>query len=247
MKIEAYGKQENPSILCVPGLFMSGNCFSRLVEQLPDYHVVCVTLDRHHPGGNEFDGLNEELDALVHALQRAGYTEFDLCLGLSLGTIVSLELANRPELRIKKLWLDGAVNLYVPTHPFWEQRAMSMIFGYFMRASKKPKKGKRVPRMGQIYSEDWSRSMQQCMACMSRRSKDIIVQVLSNYTVRSGVRQPLYFLYGEKENNLQVNCDAIKACYPDAEIVVKDGHTHLTYLDHEPAAYARMVTAFLSA
>ena len=50
MKINEYGKNNQQKILCIPGVFLSGECFSTLAEGLPEYHMVCVTMDGFHPG-----------------------------------------------------------------------------------------------------------------------------------------------------------------------------------------------------
>ena len=93
MKIEEYGKPEGSSILCVPGVFMSGDFFSRLAEQMPEYHFVCVTLDGFHPGCEEFTGLEPQVEKLVGLLVQRNLTRFELAIGLSMGTIFAVRTA----------------------------------------------------------------------------------------------------------------------------------------------------------
>ena len=71
---------------------MAAECFRRLSQELPEYRLVCVTLDGFHPGSEEFGGLEQQTEKLVRMLRDRGTTSFEMVLGLSMGTIFSNHL-----------------------------------------------------------------------------------------------------------------------------------------------------------
>lgn len=244
MKIEEYGKPEGSSILCVPGVFMSGDFFSRLAEQMPEYHFVCVTLDGFHPGCEEFTGLEPQVEKLVGLLVQRNLTRFELAIGLSMGTIFAVKLAKREELSIKKLFLDGAVSFYESKHPKALKAAMYLIFSYFRKTAKDEQKS--MKSLQKIYTEDWAKKSHLCRKSLSKPSLKVIVRLLAEYRLEPGITQPMYLLFGAKEDNITINSRTVKELYPSAKITVQPGYNHLGYLDHEPEHYAEMIRRVLA-
>lgn len=244
MKINIYGENHDKAILCLPGLFMSGECFSLLASKMPESCFICITLDGHDSKEEELRDKEDELDRIVELLEEKGYTEFELALGLSLGTIFVLELAKRPELQIKKLFLDGAVNLYSSKASRLEGYVMSVIFQNFRMLAKH--KQILIRMLKTMYSEDWAANMQMCMSYLSKRSMKAIVSILTEYELQSGIHQPMCFLYGSKESNIAKNKNVIREWYPDAVIEVKKGYNHLFFLNQELDEYAKKVKEFMN-
>lgn len=240
MKIECYGTPNKPSILCIPGVFMSGDSFQNLIAQLPDYHFVCVTLDAHHPGSDEFEGLTQEVDKLIRQLQSRKLTQFDLAIGLSLGTILSVCVAARTEISIKQLMLDGAVSFYTCPSKLFERAAMSAMFRHFMRKARKSK----LPK--QQFSGDMSACSEICMRTMTPASLKTIIRLLSDFVPAPGLTQPIYCLYGSRENNISANQTVIKKCFPQAVFSVKQGCHHLEFFNRHPDEYADIVRSLLT-
>lgn len=242
MRIQEFGTNNGKSILCIPGLFMSGDCFRNLIRYLPEYHFVCVTLDAHHPDSEEFEGLEQEVSKLTQELKARELVQFDLVIGLSLGTILSVCLAERPGLSIKQLLLDGAVNFYISKSQFLEQAAMSALFHYFIRAAKKPSRFKVLDHQ---YAGDWAEYTGICLRSMTPSSLKVLIPLLSNFTPHPGLTQPISCLYGAKENNIAANQAAIRKCFPQARFSVIPGYNHLGFLNREPEKYAEIVRSML--
>lgn len=243
MKINEYGKNNQQKILCIPGVFLSGECFSTLAEALPEYHMVCVTMDGFHPGCGEFESPEQQTEKLIAMLKNAGHTEFEAVIGLSMGTIFAVRLAKRPELKIRRLILDGAVNFYRSKYKWVVQTAIYLIFSYFMKSARNnPQKS--IKTMRKIYVGDWPEKMQVCMESLSLSSLKVMAEFLSDYKLEPGVKQPMHLLYGEKEDNVIINSEVVWALYPKAEIKVIPGYSHLGFLNHEPDNYAKLVRDF---
>lgn len=242
MRICEYGNKENPSILYIPGLFMSGECFEEIAAHLTEYHCVCITLDGMD-GKEDYMGLEEEKKRLIHILGERKMTEYEVVVGMSLGTIFAMELARCQELRIKKVFLDGAVNFYTSKFSWVERKAMNYIFnGYRKSASDKEKL---IQKMEKSFQGNWPVQMQACMAAVSRESNRAIVDTLIHYAVAPGVRQPIRCIYGGKETNAKINAHLIKRYYPDAEIEIIPGYNHLVYANHHPEKFAGRIINFI--
>lgn len=244
MKIIEYGKENEKAILCIPGVFLSGECFSALAGELPEYHLVCVTLDGFHPGCQVFESLEQQTEKLISLLQENQLTEFEAVMGLSMGTIFSVRLAKRPELKIRRLFLDGAVNFYRSRYKKVVELAITQIFSWFMKSARKnPKKS--VESMRKVYTGDWPEKMQVCRASLDKKSLKVMAAFLADYELEPGVKQPMRLLYGGKEDNIKINSQVVKALYPEAEILVIPGYNHLGFLNRQPETYAGMVREFL--
>ena len=244
MKIIEYGNPEGKRILCIPGVFMAAECFRRLSQELPEYRLVCVTLDGFHPGSEEFGGLEQQTEKLVRMLRDRGTTSFEMVLGLSMGTIFSVRLAKNPALKIRKLFLDGAVNFYSSKGKYVVQAAIYLIFRHFMITAKKDKQ-KSSNDLKKVYEGDWGKIIQVCRASLTEPSLRVMARLLADYTLEPGVEQPMYLIFGGKEDNIKVNSRVVRALYPDARIMVKEGYNHLEYLNRQPEEYGKLVRKVL--
>jgi len=245
MNICEFGDKRRPHILYIPGLFMSGACLQSIASRMPQYHFLCVTLDGYDGSGEEFPGLEQECTRIVSWLRENDLTSFELVMGMSLGTIFAMELAKREELVIRKIFLDGAVNFYTSGAALFERMAMRHIFsGYIRKAADREKM---IANLKKSFIGNWPEEMQRCMSRLSENSMKTMIEVLVNYRIGPGVRQPMYCLYGSRETNMQVNAHLIRRYYPDAEIHIVKGYNHLVYANQQPETYAGLIQAFLNA
>lgn len=244
MLIKEYGDKNGKAVLCVPGVFMAAECFRRLAEELPEYRMVCVTLDGFHPDSDEFESLEQQTEKLVHMLQDRGATDFELVIGLSMGTIFAVRLAKHPSLHIKKLLLDGAVNFYRSKYKPVVHAAIYLIFSYFMKTS--GDKERSIRDLGKVYGGDWPEIQYICRTSLTKPSLRVIAKLLADYKLEPGVTQPMYLLYGGDEDNVQTNSKVVKELYPDAKIAVKPGYNHLAFLNREPVEYGKIVRKILN-
>lgn len=245
MKLEEYGARGRKEILCIPGLFLSGSCFQELIAQLPEYHFVCVTLDSHHPGSEEYPGREAELDKLAAMLRERGLTHFDLAIGLSLGTIMSVCLAERDEIQIDRLLLDGAVNFYsCGLAAVFEKAAMGALF----RSAIRQARGEKVlfPILDQMYVGTWAASSKLCASSMTEPALEILIHELSDFLPKPGLLQPIHCLYGSREQNVAICRFNIRRCFPQATFEIKQGYNHLMFLNHRPEEYAGIVNTVLA-
>lgn len=82
-------------------------------------------------------------------------------------------------------------------------------------------------------------------ASLDKKSLKVMAAFLADYELEPGVKQPMRLLYGGKEDNIKINSQVVKALYPEAEILVIPGYSHLGFLNRQPEIYAGMVREFL--
>ena len=244
MNICEFGDRNHPHILYIPGLFMSGECLESIALKLPQYHFVCVTLDGYDGSGEEFEGLEQECTKIVRRLIENHFISFELMMGMSLGTILAVELSKYEALNIRKIFLDGAVNFYTSGAAFFERMAMRHIFsGYIRKAADRENM---IASLRKSFIGNWPEEMQRCMSGLSDASMKAMIEVLVNYRIGPGIGQPMYCLYGSRETNRQVNAHLIRKYYPDAEIHIVKGYNHLVYANQQSDAYAGLIQKFLN-
>lgn len=244
MNICEFGESHQPHILYIPGFFMSGKCLENIASRMPEYHFVCVTLDGFDGSGEEYPGLAKECSKLINQLIKRNFVEFELVMGMSLGTIFAVELASSQKITIHRIFLDGAVNFYTSGAAFFERMAMNYIFGGYIR--KAANSEKLIANLSRSFAGNWPEEMQKCMAGLSEQSKEAMIETIVKYRIGSGIHQPMYCFYGSRETNLQVNAHLIRKYYPNAKIHVVKGYNHLVYANRQPEAYVGLIRAFLA-
>ena len=121
---------------------------------------------------------------------------------------------------------------------------MHHIFSSYIR--KAADREKMIASLKKSFIGNWPEEMQRCMSGLSDASMKAMIEVLVNYRIGPGVRQPIYCLYGSRETNRQVNALMIRKYYPEAKIHVVKGYNHLVYANQQPEAYAGMIQTFLN-
>lgn len=245
MLIREYNKQENPKgkVLCIPGVFMNAECFEDIAGRMPEYHFVAVTLDGFHKGCDTYESLDQQCDKLIGMLETIGETIFDLAFGTSLGTVYACHLAaTRPQLTIKKLWLDGAVVLYDSGIHKFERWVTYHLFDYLSAQSRKPK---RKGYMGLLYAPEWDARTLEARQSLSQESLNNLCDTLVNYVIEPGIKVPIFLTYGSKEQNIKKNLEAVHRYYPNAIHSIEKGYPHMSYMMSKADEYADRLKRYI--
>ena len=239
MKIIDYNPEQEKKILCLPGLFMNGECFEEIAMRMPDYHFLCVSYDSFHYSSGDFESLEQQSGKIIAMLKERGTTTFELVMGTSLGTVFACHLAAGHRLQIKRLWLDGGVVLgEYRVKKFYEWIIYTLFHKIMVQAHEE---GNRGTFMGKEMPEDWLRRTEEPRKALTERSMRNITHLLAYYHIEEGIEAPIYMTYGEKEANVRMNATQIRALYPETKISVEPGYDHLEYMDAETDEYVRRV------
>ena len=110
MKFYEFGNPSNPSIMCLPGNFMTHRQFENIVPMLEqEYHVITVSFDGYDETGETFYTTGEDqaakLAAYIH--ENLG-SKIDLVYAESLGSIPAVFLTRMKGLQIGGIIVSGA-------------------------------------------------------------------------------------------------------------------------------------------
>jgi len=240
MNIEVRGNRNGKKILCLPGVFMSGDCFYRLSEYMEEYCMVLVTYNSHDDQKKEFKSFAYEMFTLENGLKKLHMTDFDMIVGLSIGGIMAIELMRRGRIQAKKVFVDG-VKTCVPVLKRTAYCRNVILMRLFTLWAKTPAKG--INLLKKTYSKDWADRMQRNAAYFSFSSLKNLMWDYNRYKLSKEITFPVKYLYGGLENKRNIR--KLFRLYPDADVIVKSNYYHLGYLDKEPAAYAALLKEYM--
>lgn len=237
MKIEVIRPGCQKKILCMPGLFMSGDCFERLADYLQEYCVVLVTYNAHDEG-TRFSSFDNEVEEVASRLTQMDLRYFDIMLGTSIGAILSIKLLTEKGIQTKKLVLDGLKSYRVGRK---EAAGLHIQFVLLKLIS-----ACHIDFLRCIYTADWAKKMDACARNMSWESLKHFVNDFASLELTEALPKSTTVLYGEKEQHNEENRKHLAAVSPDTKIIVKKKHDHLTFLDQCPETYAKMLQNIFS-
>lgn len=110
MKIYEFGIKANPTIMCLPGNFMTHRQFEKIIPLLENnYHVLTVSFDGYdETGETTYTTGKEQADKLADYIVRNLNGKIDLVYAESLGSIPAAFLTQHKELNIGGVILSGA-------------------------------------------------------------------------------------------------------------------------------------------
>ena len=116
MTFNTYGKQENPSLLLIPGLGVSFEIFLPLIELMKDkYYIVAVGIDRFLIGEvSHFTFVNDQAGQTCSYVQGNLNGHLDVAYGLSLGGKILSRIMERNEIVVDHAIMDAAPLLPLP-------------------------------------------------------------------------------------------------------------------------------------
>lgn len=232
MKIEVIRPECQKKILCMPGLFMSGDCFEPLAVYLQEYSLVMVTYNAHDEG-TWFNSFDNEVEEIASRLRQMNLSDFDIVLGTSIGAILSIKLLEERCIQAKKLVLDGLKSYRVGKK---EAAGLYIQFVLFKLIS-----ACHIDFLRCIYSKEWAKKMGVCARNMSWESLKRYVNDFASLELTEPLPKHSTVLFGEKEQHNGENRKHLAAVSPNTEIIVKQKHDHLTFLDQYPETYAKML------
>ena len=116
MTFNTYGKQENPSLLLIPGLGVSSEIFLPLIELMKDkYYIVAVGIDGFLIGKeSHFTSVNDQAGQIIRYVQGDLNGHLDVAYGLSLGGKILSRIMERNEILVDHAIMDAAPLLPLP-------------------------------------------------------------------------------------------------------------------------------------
>lgn len=247
MKIHTYGKSEDPVVLLLHPMLVSG---AQMAEHLGKrlsggFYLISPDQGAHGEAGGEFVSAKQEAAELHRWLLTQGIREIALLFGASLGGVTAMELLKLGKLHYRSVHLDG-----VPLAPLGGVQAMmapTIYLGAWKEARRNPAES--AGMLSRMYGVELGKSMAEQLGAMNESSvRRILNACLSGCAapLEAGMYDRMTLEWGEKDVSLRKGRPLAEKLYPQAKIIVRPGLGHCEYLGREPEAYARELDAELA-
>ena len=119
MHINEYGNQDNPKLILLAPMMVSGEDLHRLMSPYlaGEYFIIAPDQGGHGKAGN-YISADDEYTQLKNYLLEKGYSKIELIFGASLGVAVAYRLFLDPKFNVSHAWFDGVA--FVKKAPFIE-------------------------------------------------------------------------------------------------------------------------------
>lgn len=245
MVINEYGKREDPTVVLLAPMMVSGEELCRLMRPYfkGSYHIIAPDQGGHGKAG-AYKSADEEYETLRYFLLGNGLTHLALVYGASLGAAVAYRLFLDSAFQLDRAWFDGVALAENAAFPEW---MMKRLF----RSRKKKLAKTRVEAsesLVKMYGYDFAKMMTKNFARITPEDIDAICHACCHYTLRKLTAEEqakLHLDFGEKDFDWLYSKKTVPVYMPDAELVIRPGYAHCGYMAANPAAYVAQLEAFL--
>ena len=229
MKFYEFGNPGNPSIMCLPGNFMTYRQFENIVPMLePEYHVITVSFDGYDETGESVYTTGEDqARKLADYIRNHLGGKIDLVYAESLGSIPAVFLTRMEDLQIGGIIVSGAeymnygifnsmaIKLFVPmTYKLMTKILSSgdVKFPAFLKI-----------KMG-ITDDVFAPMLKQaCQTLTLETTEATFWEALKLYPEHVSAWEPnpnirISCWYGEKEMNMKKAIQHLKRAFPNLEV-----------------------------
>lgn len=245
MYINEYGKREDPVIVLLAPMMVSGSDLYRLMKPYitGKYHVIAPDQGGHGRAGS-YLSAEAEYKTLKEYLLETGCTRIALVYGASLGVAVGYRLFLDPAFRVDSAWFDGVA---LARHASFAEWFMKRLF----RKRKKKLESSPAdasPSLVKMYGMDFAKMMTQNFARINIDDIDHICHACCHYDLRvltDDRQRRLHLDFGQKDFDWKYSRKTIPVYMPGAELVIRPGYPHCGYMAAEPKAYVEQMEAFM--
>ena len=243
MKFYEFGTPGNPTIMCLPGNFMTHRQFENIVPILEkDYHVITVSFDGYDETGDTVYTTGEDQATKLAAFikEKLG-GKIDLVYAESLGSIPAVFLTRVKDIQIGGIIVSGAeymnygifnklaINLFAPmTYKLMTKilKSGDVKFPAFLKI-----------KMG--ITDDVFKPMlkQACQSLTPETTKATFWEAVKIYPEHMSQWEPnpnirIACWYGEKEMNMKKAIKHLKRAFPNLEVHPFKGLGHGEIMAH---------------
>lgn len=255
MKFYEFGKENEYTIMLLPGNMMTHRQFEKIVPLLEkDYHVITVSFDGFdETGETTYTTAEDQAKKLAEYIKNNHNGKINLVLSESLGGAPAAFLTRIKEIHIDNLIIDGASywNLGV-FNPLAKATLYRITYSIVSKA--KDKGQLKMPSlllksMGLTQDEIDAMTHQMCLSVSAETLKATFIEGIDLYIhmdkweSREDIRIACW--YGENESNMKKAIKSLQKAFPNIEVqCFKDlGHGGLA---GNPKRFVSELTAFIN-
>ena len=248
MRIDVFGKRDNPVIVMLPGSFCPGECLEYLYSEMSeDFCVVVPTYNGLYPSSTDFTTRENEAKCIADSLVNEKVDTVRMIYGQSMGAEIGAELMRQLQERnviVESAFFDGAPMIMLSKA---YTAFMHFKFSTILKLVKRNEIDKLL-NMGFVKQLGGNKvnSLKPMLESIA-----MVAPFISKGTVKNQVeccytfdfpsmseeqQKRMYFLYGMDEKAYKTCIKGVKKAYPKANFILKRGHGHCTYsMDHKDA------------
>lgn len=229
MKLYEFGNLGNPTIMCLPGNFMTHRQFENIVPILEkDYHVITVSFDGYdETGETTYTTGGKQAEKLAAFIRENLGGKIDLVYAESLGSIPAVFLTRQKGLQIGGIIVSGAeymnygifnglaINLFAPmTYKLMTKIINSgeVKFPAFLKI----KMGIADDTFQPMLKQACQKLTLETTKATFREAVKLYPKYMSKWEPNPNVRISCW--YGEKEMNMKKAIKNLKRAFPNLEV-----------------------------
>ncbi len=241
MFLNEYGNRENPTIILLPPMMVSGSNLYDLMGPYfkGHYHIIAPDLGGHGKAG-AYHSTEDEYKDLKRFLLESGCAEAELVYGASLGVAVAYRLFLDPDFTVRHAWFDGFALSKNARFAEWFMKRL------FRRRKKQLAKTQTEasPSLVKMYGIDFAAMMTRNFERITISDIDAICHACCHYDLRKLTdeeQKKLHLDFGEKDFDWRYSKKTIPIYMPDAELKIRPGYGHCGYMAANPKEYTEEI------
>ena len=245
MFINEYGNWDDPTVILLAPMMISGSdLYGQMSPFLRDsYHIIAPDQGGHGKAG-AYISADEEYKTLKSFLLEAQCMTIELVYGASMGVAVAYRLFMDPEFTVNHAWFDGVALKESAGFAEW---FVSRMFRKRKKLSAKLQ-GKPSSVSVKMYGYDFAQQMAKNFERITPDDIDAICHACCHYNVRKLTdeeQRKLHLDFGEKDFDLKLSRKAIPIYMPKAELTIRPGNQHCSYMAAHPKEYVEEIERFI--
>ncbi len=247
MHVNEYGKKEDPVIILLAPMMISGSDLYELMSPYftKAYHIIAPDQGGHGKAG-AYVSADEEYDCLKKYLLEKGIRDIKLAYGASLGVAVAYRLFLDPDFKVERAWFDGVALAENAGFAEWFMKKL------FRNKKKKLEKThvEASESLVKMYGYDFAKMMTRNFERITPEDIDAICHACCHYDLRKltdAEQKKLHLDFGEKDFDLKYSKKSIPVYMPNADIKIRKGYAHCGYMADKTEEYVKEIEKFMEA
>jgi len=247
MYINEYGKKEDPVVILLAPMMVSGSDLYELMSPCFTKAYRIIAPDQGgHGKADAYVSADEEYKSLKAYLTEKGIKEIKLVYGASLGAAVAYRLFLDPDFKVGHAWFDGVA---LSRNAGFAEWFMKKLF----RSRKKKLEKTHVEvseSLVKMYGYDFAKMMTRNFERITPEDIDAICYACCHYDLRKLTdeeQQKLHLDFGEKDFDLKYSRKTIPTYMPKADMKIRKGYVHCGYMADKTEEYVKEIERFMEA
>ncbi len=246
MYINEYGDPNDPIILGLHPMSITGeDLYEALKPNLKGRYLVIVPDQGGHGRSGPYMSLTDEVNTLKTYLLGKGYTDIRLLYAASMGTAAANEILKDPAFHVENVWFDGACFSEEPPKGMWLIRPLMRVVLRFYRMFPGVIGSSFVRHYGPVFGEKMKRNF-------SELGNEDVIRIFTELSeadpadVSPEIQKNMHLEWGENDGACKSSLPSVEKHLPYADIVVRKGYGHCTYMAFNTAGYVNEIEEFIS-